>query len=631
MQLDEYQQQAVEFYKGQVIVIAGAGSGKTKCATERIARLIERGETPESILAFTFTNAAADEMKKRLSAKLGDEMVARLNIGTMHSQLNKILRANIQFWRPDMHKYEIMDEYGCRKLVQEAQKACGLPEDSIVNIANGMKAVSFVKNEAVSVEEVKDGIVDGLLKQLGVIDWFVDFFETYESMRRMKKLVGFDDMLWDTYFMLREKVNILNTYAEKFKFLLVDEFQDTNKVQFELVKMLQSKHKNLFTVGDPRQSIYKFRGADVTLSLEFKKHFPGSHTIELLNNYRSVSNIVELSNDLISNANYPFQPTKFTRPEGKIEFVGSFQTDNEEAESITEEIKALYVDGVKYNDIIILTRTNAQSRPFEEKFVKNKIPYRSLDGTFYESANVKDMLCFLKLIVGDNFEAFKRVYNKPNRYLGKVFFEEFSRRYAPGKNIVQILMQGGFPKNFMNKGAATLAAELKLLRSACAMLSPGKAIEMIRKMLQYDEWLTKNEMDASSRIEILNELQSSAMEYPSIKEYLEFVELIIAAQQSKEDYDAVRIMTVHRSKGLEAPVVFVAGVCEGVLPHGRAEDVQEERRICYVAVTRAIDRLYVSYFLERFKKELAPSRFINEMMLEQRVGRPLLGELEVAA
>ncbi len=190
MQLDEYQQQAVEFHEGQVIVIAGAGSGKTKCATERIGRLIERGETPESILAFTFTNAAADEMKKRLSTKIGDEMVARLNIGTMHSQLNKILRANIQFWRPDMHRYEIMDEYGSRKLVQEAQKACGLPENSIVNIANGMKAVSFVKNEAVSVEEVKDGVVDGLLKQLGVIDWFVDFFETYESMRRMKKLVG---------------------------------------------------------------------------------------------------------------------------------------------------------------------------------------------------------------------------------------------------------------------------------------------------------------------------------------------------------------------------------------------------------------------------------------------------------
>jgi DNA helicase II / ATP-dependent DNA helicase PcrA len=215
--------------------------------------------------------------------------------------------------------------------------------------------------------------------------------------------------------------------------------------------------------------------------------------------------------------------------------------------------------------------------------------------------------------------------------LGKVFFEEFSRRYAPGKNIVQILMQGGFSKRFMDKGASSFAAELKMLRSSCQDETPGKAIEMTRKLIQYDEWLTKNEMDALPRLEILNELQSSAMEYPSIKEYLEFVDLIVAAQQNKEDYDAVRIMTVHRSKGLEASVVFVAGVCEGVLPHGRADDVQEERRICYVAVTRAIDRLYVSYFLERFKKELAPSRFLGEMLLEQRVGRPVMGELEVAA
>ena len=315
----------------------------------------------------------------------------------MHSQLNKILRSEHPVLATG---YAQVRDHGRvsvnRKLVQEAQKACGLPEDSIINIANGMKAVASVKNEAVSVEDVKNGLVDRVLKELGVIDWFQDFFETYEAMRRQKKQVGFDDMLWDTYFMFRERVNILNTYADKFKFLLVDEFQDTNKVQFELVKMLQSKHKNLFVVGDPRQSIYQFRGADVTLSLEFRQHFPESQKIELLNNYRSVSNIVQLSNDLIANANYPFQPTKFTRTEGKIEFVGSFPTDNEEAEAITEEIKALYVDGVKYNDIIILTRTNAQSRPFEEKFVKNKIPYRSLDGTFYESANVKDMLCFLR-------------------------------------------------------------------------------------------------------------------------------------------------------------------------------------------------------------------------------------------
>ncbi len=620
MKLDKSQQKAVDHYKGQAMAVAGAGSGKTKVVTERIAKLIERGEKPESILAFTFTNAAADEMKKRLLAIIGDVNVGLLNIGTMHSQMNRILRKNIEFWKPGMMGYEIMDDYGQRKLVTEALKATGLPENEKTNIANSIKAIANIKNAAISMEDVMAGKVDGMLKEMGVQAWFVDFFQTYETLRYRLKKVGFDDMLWDTYFLLSEMSNILNTYANLFNFILVDEFQDTNQVQFGIIKMLQSKHKNLFVVADPRQAIYGFRGADVKLALEFLTHFPEGNIIELEYNYRCASNIVEIANDLIAKAGYPFARTKFTKVAGKIQFVGSFESDDDEALAITEEIKLLNQDGVKYGDITVLARTNAQSRPFEEKFIRNKIPYRSVEGSFYDSANVKDMVSYLELAIGDNMEAFKRVYNRPNRFLGKIFYEEFVSRMKHGGTIMNNLRCGGFAKPFMNKGAGALAMDLMMIRNHATSSTPGKVIQFTRKLVAYDDWLRKNEIDALSRIEIINELESNADTFPTVLEYLEFVRQITAAQKNKDEFDAVQIMTVHRSKGQEFPIVFVAGVSDGILPHARSEDVEEERRICYVALTRAVDRLYVSYPLTRFNKPLSPSPFLAEMELDKYTG-----------
>ena len=621
MNLDKQQKRAVEFYEGQAIVIAGAGSGKTRVLTNRVARLIERDVQPESVLAFTFTNAAADEMKNRLIEMIGQEKVDRLNIGTMHSQLNRILRKNVSYWRPHMYGYEIMDDYGQRKLITETMKACGLPEDSMVNIANAGTVLAHVKNNAWSLQDLFEGAGRDRMIDLGVDDWFVDFFQTYERLRQQGKLVGFDDMLWDTYFLLRERVNVLNTYRQAFKFLLVDEFQDTNIVQFELIKMLQSHHGNLFAVGDPRQAIYSFRGADVSLSLEFTKHFPKAEVIELTHNYRCSGNIVEMSNDLIAHAGYPFSRTKSIKENGEIRFMGEFMDDNGEAEAIAEEIKSLHeTEGVKYSDMVVLTRTNAQTRPLEEKFIKGKIPYRSMDGSFYESANVRDMICYLRLLVRDDLDAMKRVFNRPNRFLGKVFWDAFYRRAAGGADLLRLLRGGGFPKPFMDRNASTFGMELTALRNNLAQASPGQAIKVVRQVFEYDAWVKKNDMDCESRLEILNELESSSEGYPSIAEYLEFVDLIVAAQNKTEEFDAVRIMTVHRSKGLESQVVFVAGVSEGVLPHARAEDVEEERRLCYVALTRAIQRLYVSCMLTRFNKALAPSTFLGEMELERYTG-----------
>ena len=558
MELDKEQKEAVEFYTGQAIVIAGAGSGKTRCSTHRIARLIERGERPESILTFTFTNAAADEMKSRLIGTIGEQNVALLNIGTMHSQMNKILRKNVHLWRPHFYKYEIMDEYGLRILVKDAMKDCGLPENDLVNFANAVHMIAFIKNRTFTVEQVcREGILDEELAQLGVLTWFKQFFETYESLRHSRKLVGFDDMLWDTYFLLSEKVNILNTYAQTFKFILVDEFQDTNQVQFEIVKMLQSKHRNLFVVGDPRQCVYSFRGAIPQLSIEFKQHFPNGQLIELQHNYRCVENVVGMSNDLIGHAGYPLAPTKATRKEGKIEFLGCFIDDNEEAGAIVEEVRQLHEDGMKWSDIVVLSRTNAQSRPLEEKFVKAKIPYVSVEGSFYESANVKDMICYLKLALGDDLDAFKRAYNRPNRFLGKAFYEDFERRIQANGDILRVLNCGGFPRSFMNKSAGAFAGQLLVLRRSIVGLTAGQGIKLIRKLFEYDEWLKKNDLDAQNRIEILNELESSANDFTEIKEYLDFVDLIVQGQKKSEDFDAVRFMTIHRSKGLESPVVVL--------------------------------------------------------------------------
>ena len=631
MELDYEQKEAVEFYGGQAIVIAGAGSGKTRCTTNRIARLIERGERADSILAFTFTNAAADEMKSRLIGTIGEQNVALLNIGTMHSQMNKILRKNVHLWRPHFFKYDIMDEYGVRILVKDAMKECGLPENDLVNFANAVHMIAFIKNRIFRVEDVcrPEGVLDEDLRALGVITWFKQFFQTYEALRHSRKQVGFDDMLWDTYFLLREKINVLNTCAHAFKFILVDEFQDTNQVQFELIRMLQSHHSNLFVVGDPRQAIYSFRGADVSLSLEFKQHFPKARIIELKHNYRCVRNIVDMSNDLIGHAGYPFEPTQSVRDTGKIEFLGCFIDDNEEAAAIVEEIGQLNVDGRKWSEMVVLSRTNAQSRPLEEKLVKARIPYVSVEGSFYDSANVKDMMCYLKLAMGDDMEAFKRVYNRPNRFLGKAFFEDFETKMARGsRGIFDTLGRGGFSRSYMNQAASGFASQIMILRRSISGLSAGKGIELIRKLFDYDGWVKKNDLDAQNRIEILNELQTSAAEFTSIPDYLSFVDLIVQGQKKGTDFDAVRLMTIHRSKGLESPVVFVSGVSDGVLPHARAEEYDEERRLCYVAVTRAVDRLYVSYFLTRFKKTLAPSPFLTEMLLEQYSGKPVLFSVE---
>ncbi len=632
MKLDDSQQKAVDFHEGQVIVIAGAGSGKTRVLIERISRLVEDGVKPQEILAFTFTNAAAGEMKARLYTKIGLEQAEMLNVGTMHSQMNKILRKNITFWKPDMFGYKIMDDYGHRMLIKDTMKACDLPEDNKSNIANSMISIAYIKNNAISLDEVLDGKADFMFSKLGVDKWFADFFMTYEKMRRTTKQVGFDDMLWDTHFLLKEMVNILNDYANAFKFILVDEFQDTNPVQFEVIKMLQSKHENLFAVADPRQAIYSFRQADVTLSLDFTKHFPKGEIIELEYNYRCASNIVEMSNDLIGHAGYPFMRTKFVRDEGRIDFIGSFMDDNGEAEAIVEEIKQLNTDGVKYGDMVILNRTNAQSRPFEEKLVKSRIPYKALDGSFYESANVKDMMCYLELVVSDSVTAFKRIYNRPNRFLGKVFFEQFEVKLKYKPFLLDVLRGGGYSKPYMNKSATSFSMDLMALRRNAKGMSAGQAIGVIRKIFDYDDWVRKNEMDHQNRLEMLNELQTSADQFMDIGEYVTFIKGIIAAQSSDEEFDAVRIMTIHRSKGCEFPVVFSAGVSEGVLPHARAEDVEEERRLCYVSLTRAIDRLYVSYFLKRFNKKLAPSRFLDEMVLEQYSGKsfaPIETEVEM--
>ncbi len=227
------------------------------------------------------------------------------------------------------------------------------------------------------------------------------------------------------------------------------------------------------------------------------------------------------------------------------------------------------------------------------------------------------MLCYLKLALKDDMDAFKRIYNRPNRFLGKAFFEDFEGKMLRGnRGLLDTLARGGFPRSYMNQSASGLAAQLMILRKSIVGLGAGKGIELIRKMVDYDGWLKKNDLDAQNRIEILNELETSASDFTEIKEYLDFVDLIVQGQKKGEEFDAVRLMTIHRSKGLESPVVFVTGVSEGVLPHARSEDTDEERRLCYVAVTPAVDRLYVSYFLTRFKKSLSPSPYLTEMALE---------------
>jgi Superfamily I DNA and RNA helicases len=610
--LNNNQKEAVLHMDGACCVIANAGAGKTKVLTSRIANMILEGINPQNILAVTFTKKAGEEMKERLEKLIGSD-ASLVSIGTFHSicyhmiqNENRLPRGvkTIKDWQQQKFITEILEELEKQKSELKWDiKQC-------LSFINGQKNYMVTSNDEL--------LIDYNIKWLK--DDLEYLYKQYEIKKEKENLIDFSDMLLKCYIMLKEDENIRQFYQNKFKYIMVDEFQDTNKIQYEILKLLINKDENIFVVGDDKQSIYGFNYADVNIMLEFPKTWTNTKVIPLNINYRSTQDIVDLSNKLI----------KYNKNQFKIEcranqdyykkpiFNCSFDED-EEAEYISNQIKELHKD-YKYQDIAILYRCNAQSRAMEDSLIKHKIPYIILSGTnFLQRKEILDLTAYLKVIQNQsNNEAIKRIINIPNRYLGNVFINSIDT-YAERNNISiydslvdsPVVLQ----KKYWERNAFDLWNLIKQLLEK--NLSPAKLIRETISMTKYYEYLKKinGDDDISDRIENINSFIALAEKYDSIDGFLSHINKMIKdSQDNNSKFDKVKLMTIHKSKGLEFPIVFVIGVNEGRLPHARSLNVDEERRVAYVGVSRPQKELFVSWSMNDNNKPTEGSVFVENMI-----------------
>lgn len=631
-QLNPMQKKAVLQKDGPVLLLAGAGSGKTGALTVRIADMLERGISPYNILAITFTNKAAKEMRERVD-KLSGKAAQDVWISTFHSTCVRILRRDIDkigFSRD----FSIYDSDDQEKVMKEVFKELNMSiTDKLYTVRSAISAISHLKEEMISWEDY--------LKEVDKSDirvWKTSrVYEAYQSRLMRNNALDFDDLIYKTVYLFRTRPDVLSVYQERFKYIMVDEYQDTNTSQYELVKLLASKYGNLCVVGDDDQSIYGWRGANIRNILDFEKDFPNAAVIKLEQNYRSTKNILSAANSVIRNNKARKEKTLWTEnSEGSVIHLFRSENDIEEAVFVSETIDKNAVGGkASYSDFAVLYRTNAQSRAIEDRFVKKGIPYKLFGGVrFYERKEIKDILAYLKLI--DNpadAVAVKRIINVPKRGIGDKSVES-AEKIAVERNIFL----------FSALGRAAEYPELKTrgkklvdfydficgLKKRAGNMQVHEIIEAVAEETGYKAELEADGSDdAMMRIENIDEFISKAVEFEKTVEeatlsaFLEEVALVADIDSYNENDDAVVLMTLHSAKGLEFPYVFMVGMEEGLFPGSRAissgdpKEMEEERRLCYVGITRAKKELFMTYAIHRMQhgqiQYNAPSRFLAEL------------------
>lgn len=623
--LNDRQKEALLATEGPVLILAGAGSGKTRIVTSKIAYLIENLNVAEwKILAITFTNKAANEMKDRVS-DLINQNVDPMWIGTFHSICVRILRKNIERLGYNSN-FTIYDRDDQLTVVKEAIKDLNLNKETY-NPRAVISNISNIKNQGIEpksfIEEHKN---DFYLYNIGLL------YEEYEKKLKLNNALDFDDLLIKTVELLKLDDNVLKFYQNKFEYIFVDEYQDTNGIQYELIKMIAGESPNLTVVGDNDQSIYKWRGADISNILNFEKDFPGAKTIKLEQNYRSTQNILNVANTVIKNNSERLEKNLWTsRDLGESVKYKEFRDSYEEEYGVVEKIISLNYKGRSFKDMAILYRTNAQSRGFEEALVRERIPYKIVGGLkFYERMEVKDVLAYLKVINNpyDNI-SLARIINRPKRGIGETTVNDILE-YAEKNNItfynVVTEIDSFEDLNIRaRKHVRSFGNILKLLVDRASDLTVGKLMEEVLYESGYVEDLkTQNTIEAKTRLENIDELHSNIMEYDKegveLAEYLNTLSLLSDVDKTKDD-TGVNLMTLHSAKGLEFKVVFLVGMEEGLFPNSRSlddeEDLEEERRLCYVGATRAEDELYISSSMTRTiygkSTPAIKSRFIGEM------------------
>lgn len=623
--LNDEQARAVTHGDGPLLILAGAGSGKTKTLTHRIAYLIgELKVFPSRILAVTFTNKAAKEMRQRLAKLLDEEAENRQFMpwmGTFHSICVRILRMDGASIGLDK-RFLIYDTDDQVSLMKQIMKARGLTDKDIKPRAV-LSVISNAKNEIRSAEDFSMSARGPREQKIA------ELFFAYEKSLKEAAALDFDDLLIKTVELLQNSPEIRQKWQRQFEYILIDEYQDTNAVQYALIKLLVNERRNLCVVGDDAQSIYSFRGADYTNILNFELDFPGTTVVKLEQNYRSTGAILDLANSLIQHNIHRTDKNLWTaNGDGIDPKLWQLYSESEEALAIANEIQAQIANGRQYGDVAVLYRTNAQSYAIERALRQSYIPYKIVGGLrFLDRAVVKDVLAYLRLLYQPSDRvSFLRIVNVPKRGIGTVSVAKFlDWNDAARRDIVSGLLAVEEADNLTARAKRPLLELGKILEELQQEIdgSPAELIEKIIKRTGYGDFINDGTPQAEERMENIGVLLAEAKVYVDVPAFLEEMALMSSADTAAEQQ--VTLMTLHAAKGLEFPVVFLAGLEEGILPHarvfdsGKADDIEEERRLCYVGVTRAKEELFVSCASSRTQFGQIgynmPSRFLDEMGL----------------
>ena len=625
--LNNKQYEAVTNTEGPCLVIAGAGSGKTKVLTHKIAYLMaEKGIKPWDILAITFTNKAANEMKSRVETLVGD-IAKDMWIGTFHSICVRILRKQIDRIGFDT-SFIIFDTSDQKTLMKQIIKAQNL-DDKLYSDKSVLYEISNAKNDMLEPDKYMAKVKGDFRKEK-----IAELYEIYQKRLKENNAIDFDDIINFTIKILLDNPDLLEYYSNKFKYVLVDEYQDTNKAQFTLVTLLASKYGNITVVGDNDQGIYSFRGADITNILNFEKDFPGTKIIKLEQNYRCTQNILNIANEVIKNNETKYEKKLWTSNEkGNIPKV--FRGDNEydEANYIVRQINTLKMEEYyKYSDFAVLYRMNSQSRSIEDVLRREDIPYKIVGGLkFYERKEIKDAIAYLRLIqnTSDNL-SLTRIINEPKRGVGKTSLDNIDMIAAnSGVSMYEVIKNAdtyGLNRVFAN--TREFINTIEELKSKKDDIKVSELIKLTLNQTGYTKALElENTVEAESRLQNLDEFLTVAIEFEeesadnSLSEFLEGITLSSDLDGMEESEDSVTLMTLHSAKGLEFPVVFLVGMEEGIFPGyksiGEPKELEEERRLCYVGITRAKENLFLTCSRQRtiFGSTScnAVSRFIKEI------------------
>ena len=610
--LNDKQKEAVLHMDGPCLVIAGAGSGKTKVLTTRIANLIDSGVSPYNILAITFTNKAAKEMRERLELLVPNNNAF---VGTFHSFGVRIIRENYDLLGLNRN-FTILDSDDVTTIIKRIMKEKNIDSKECAP-AYIRNRISFIKNENMSIAEIEKFFNTPAEKIA------YEVYKDYINILKNNNSVDFDDLLLLPVKLFKSNPEVLEKYQDRFKYILIDEYQDTNEVQYSLTKLLAKKHQNIFIVGDPDQSIYMFRGANYKNILNFEKDYKNAVIIPLEENYRSTSNILNAANSVIRNNKERKEKNLWSsKGEGvKVKYLRAYDEKNE-VDLVISEIKKLLESGYKKKDIAIFYRTNGQARVVEEQFLKANLPYKVVGSFyFYARKEIKDLICYLRLILNSDDEiSLRRIINVPKRKIGPSTVNNLENM-ARAMNVSMFeAIETGKELEFKN-----LILEL---RKDSESLSLTELIDdILDKSGMRKEYETEGSLEADLRLENLEEFKSITASFEeqtgsvNLGDFLEEISLVADIEEHKESNDEVTLMTIHSAKGLEFDVVFLIGMEEGIFPHQNAfveeNGIEEERRLCYVGITRAREKLYLTNAKRRMlygrENINQPSRFINEI------------------